>query len=473
MSVRISRKCLSDCLPKLSAVDALLSLLGCLLVASSAAAQTGIDWRDYTGAHYSERPWSGAIRDFQGPGAAGLSFPDDGYSRKRPSRSADVSRADALIFNIGGLGSGRNERQLAAFMDAIRAQGGPRWTAAVREHVLQFAAKYRDPGREIYWQFGNEINSGQYSRAFHLWAADGRRPSAHDRSTIAWYAEYFLAPGIEGILQARREAPGLRGKLNIVLGSLGVARNPQAVEFLNQLLGYRLQGDYAPGLKGKQVYELVDVISVHYLVGTPGDGWQSILDELHEKWYGQGAVRGIWSTEEIGIRRARAGYGAATAMQVLARYMDWWLEKGVAPQASKVFFWGSDVGSGLNQADTVLAELYGFTGKGRYATVRNGLDISASAPVEAHHFRNPASGQELIFVFPGDRRAATVTHIDVSLAGKAVTAGIELRVLDPAANGRQALRVPADHGRYRITPARPIELSEAGAILIMLSTSTP
>jgi hypothetical protein len=436
-----------------------------------ASAQPSSEWREYIGAHYSEREWARSIRDYQGPGAAGINYPEIETRVRQRSAMGSLGVAETLLFNIGGLGSGRNERQLAAYMDAIRAQGGERWKAKVRDHVIEFANSYRSKDIEIYWQFGNEINSGQFSRSFHQWARDDERPMGHDAKTISWYVEYFLAPGVEGIIEARERRPDLRNKLNIVLGSLGVARNPSAVEWLNRLLEYEVRGSYAPSLKGKKVFELVNVVSLHYLVGTPGDGWRSILDDLHNRWYRTGAIKAIWSTEEIGIRRARAGYGAATAMQVLARYMDWWASKGIGPNAGKVFFWGSDVGSGLNKADYVLGEIYNFIGNGRIVPIKDKVEIKGVGDIEHYRFLSPdASGKQLIMLFPKDRDLVRIDKLTITVRNNPKRINADMMILNPLANGRHKLRLEHVNGRYLLNPATPIELPVGSAVLIMLSS---
>ena len=99
-----------------------------------------------------------------------------------------------------------------------------------------------------------------------------------------------------------------------MLGSIVGARQPFVRdELLPSLLDYRIEGTYAPALAGRQVKELIDYLSVHYVLTpeavfgfddeaeqTQTDAWRLLLDDFHDRWVETGVVRGVWHTEEGG-----------------------------------------------------------------------------------------------------------------------------------------------------------------------------
>ena len=60
-----------------------------------------------------------------------------------------------------------------------------------------------------------------------------------------------------------------------------------------------------------KVYELIHIITIHYMMGnSSANVWEKLIN-TYSTWFGTGRIRGIWSTEEVGIRAATEGRGAS------------------------------------------------------------------------------------------------------------------------------------------------------------------
>lgn len=435
-------------IPVLSALLVFLlahPISGCAApVASERGADVRNPWTEYFGGHYRQRVWAGSIRDYKGPKSAGIAFPANGHQGQGVVYD-DLLGINRVITNIGGLDSGRNNAELAAFMNAIEQDAGKGWRSAVYHRTLAYARQLGGSGLELYWQFGNEINSKQFSRAFHLWAKDGGRIKDHDLSTIGWYVEYYLAPGLMAIKKAETEKAVVK-PINVVLGSVAAAYNPKAQRFLNALLEYEIKGDYAQGLRGRRVWEVIDSVSIHYLIGSPGSVWHEMLTDFHEKWISSGRVRTIWSTEEIGIQKAREGYGAGQAAKVWARSLHWWMDMGVPPEQGQVFLWGSERGGDSTSADSMLERLYDFLGDARLEKLDSRVLDDGRGELEYYRFASiEVPEKQVVVVFPRYRSGGVGRSIPLSSTGPCP--GLKVRYLQTGSDGNKSQIISARNNK--------------------------
>lgn len=394
-------------------------------------------WTQHLGSHYNTMDWADTVRD---PGGVGIFF---GASSDRQlttlhGLAAGVSPKQALI-NPGGLGSGREQAKVSLFMDRMLFDNGQSWKQQLRDKAAAIAAKAPDPGA-ISWQFGNEINSQRFSQTVHSWDNRGAPGRAHDATIIPFYVEYYLAPGIEALRAATRGHPQ---HFRVALGSIASYANPAAQQFLHELLSYRVQGLFAPSLAGQRVFELVDTVTVHYIASANGDVWRDALDRLHQQWFGKGRISALWSSEELGIRRAQTGAGAAFSLMIAARYLDWWAGKGMSPAQGKAFLWGTNVGGAGNSGEAGMDYLYRVAGRAALlpGTVR---PVLRGSNLEAYTFRVAGTAKMISFIFPHDQRAAATLE-QLSLPG----VNSSVRIVQTRLFSREGQQTPA------LTPGRP------------------
>jgi hypothetical protein len=449
----------------------ILAFVALGLTVASQAKAVEAPWSDYFGAHYEQRPWGGSVRDPGGPGRFGYRPPG---SHVPPAKWADSGSPDELrpylkegpvVLNVGGLGSGRDVVQTENFLNSVRDDGGALWKRELSGRVRKVASI---PGamQRTYWQFGNEINGPRFLRNVVSWGGTaGRNRAAALQEFIPLYVEYFLAPGVEAVRAASQDVYGDPGRIHVMLGSLANARDPQSVKWYGELLAYTIKGNYAPGLAGKKVYEIVDTLSVHYLVSAEDQGWSDMLDLLARDWVGKGAVKAIWSTEEIGVRRAQAGWGAATALSVTARYLTWWSAKGWDASRGHCFFWGWDMGAPGTRADDALSTLLRFTGQSPLRPLKG----ARAADFESHLFS--ASGNDkrvLIALNRGIGGASPLGEVSVPAAGW--TGQPKARVHLYTQKGERTLTasVSRRNGEYRVVFESPLSLAKGEALLILI-----
>jgi|GEM_PF-2101026 len=479
-------------------------------------------WTDYFGNQTTPADWAGLVRGV-GLRHTGMSLAETGDDSLRliPSRLDDLAAkvqqviADkTVIMPVGGLASGRRQSHVDDFLRRIERDRGEAWKQLVYQEAVKMARL--SGGRErVYWQIGNEINSRHYSLSLHTWAGDdqawqgdgqaaqprfknprreqmmreGRsaeglpdgvgkgRPGGRERRLggtpnddfiIPYYAEYFLAPTVEALDRASREVFGQPGRIHIVLGSLAGAGSPGAGPWLDKLLAYRLKGTYAPGLKGRTVSELVEIIAVHYLLSYPGDNWRRVLDIIQDKWVGQGRIKGIWSTEEIGRRRGIAGFGASTAARVMARFVDWTAQHGLAPEYGKVNFWGADLGSAGSQGEfamQLIVDHLPATPLSNWS--RSRIELAPDA-YEAYGFSTADNRRHMVTFFP-IRNDQPVSFKTLKLrfdAGKISQA--ELHLFQQGAHRVVALSVENKDDIVQLNTDQALELSSAMTAVVFL-----
>lgn len=317
----------------------------------------------YLGSLYQTFPWSGSVRDPYRdmvelhPPAAWTPLTDTDLA----SIAATLAERD-IIMQIGGMGSAKRDGDdpgtvnelFRDYMDSVIMDDGAEWRENVKSRAIEVANIVPDD-RNLYWQIGNEINSSSYSDNIQLYFNDS------SVATIPVYVEYFLAP----TLQALQEAAQASGKpVKAALGSVANFSSDSSRDFLNSLMNYQIEGNMAPALAGRQVAELVQLITLHYHMntGTPEDpeAWRTALEELTATWV-NGAVEGVWTTEEVGIIAAQEGAGAGTALRVMSRYLHWISDNRYTNTQSAFFFFGTTDGPQGQRIDDVMDQVRNLT----------------------------------------------------------------------------------------------------------------
>lgn len=489
-----------------------LCLCACALLSNAFAADSG-DWRDYFGNQSRAAPWAGLVRGI-GLGTTGLGRLE---SDRRPhgrqpadiaSLSTQVSGLAAthdVLLPVGGLDSARRQEIVDRYMKLIESDAGQSWKRIVHDQTVAVERAAKNPGR-VYWQVGNEINSRHYDLSFRTWKGEvvagvsepprrqmrerpaRRRPAApgaeagndgdddgngererrsggtpNDAAVIPLYVEYLLAPTVEALDGASRELYGAPGRIPIVLGSLANARSAAASQWLDQLLNYKVEGRFAPSLKGKHVYELVDTIAIHYVVSYPGNEWRQTLDRLHTRWVGKGRIHGVWSTEELGRRRALRGLGAATTLRVAFRYLDWALTNNIAPKYARVNFWGADLGDPGTTGDEGMKQLYDWLGKGTVTRLPTGQKDGA---LEHYGLATADNRRKAFVLFPAGESGSV--RVDRIVLPGAPATRQEAHLF--AAEGHRVLAAhtqASQNGSSQLTLDAPLTLQADQTLLVL------
>ena len=186
----------------------------------------------------------------------------------------------------------------------------------------------------LYWEIGNEINSSQRFSLRDLTNGqyvEGHPGHAHD------YVEYYLAPAVEALRAAAADLYGDPNKVTILIGSVSGIIKTENQQFLDLVLNHTIEGDHAPSLTGRKVYEVIDAASIHYSLGD-----RYTLQTIYNKWIGSGKVSTLWSTEELGTR----GHGDYTAALVSSRWLKFVLTNDwPSGHSGRAIFWGDDSAS--------------------------------------------------------------------------------------------------------------------------------
>ena len=378
-------------------------------------------WTAYVGSLYNPRSWAQSVRDVGGVGAVGFDYADPVGSLATFTDTLAKNIAPQIlkydqVLSVGGVGSGRDQATVSKFMSSVKSDSANTYRDAIYQRA-KAVAMLNGGADKAYWQFGNEINSQKFSETLHGWAADSIVPTASDTTTIPWLVEYFLAPGAEGVRQASQELFADPTRIHIMLGSIAAASNLNSQAFLNALLDYRIVGTYSPTLAGKYVYEVVDTISIHYAVGTAGSKWRDFLDGLHQNRIGKGSVRGVVSTEEVGKAAANLDYGMSTAVQVLTRYMDWWLTHNISPSHGRVFFYGSSLGAVGTSIDELMPTLHEFLGDVPLTRPVIGETVTGATNIEHYQFESVPERRRILSIFSADGLATTLNTLTLDASG--------------------------------------------------------
>lgn len=268
-------------------------------------------------------------------------------------RQAMEKRTDIIQLVLGNIKPSRREWEVFNPNDGLYFKDAV-YNTVVHANSGEFAEK----PITIYWQLGNEVNA--YTR-FHMkeieeaesldWMMKKIIPN-NNPVNAADYVEYYLAPAVEAIRAASEDLYGDSREIKIVCASVSGMTKEDSQHFLDVLLNSVVRGERAPTLAGKQAWELVDSISIHYLACR-----HDILGPLFEKWVKSGRVDGIWITEELGAR----GAGPYAVAQATFRFLDFWSQhpKYWHPDNSRLTIWGDmrnhprSVGTGIEAEEII------------------------------------------------------------------------------------------------------------------------
>jgi hypothetical protein len=437
-----------------------------------------VPWTAYFSTQDSPVDWASAVRGI-GRGQTGL--PNAKVAPYIQALSTAPLLNKKILLPVGGLDAGRGQAQVKAFMNQVTRDRAKTWKKIVYDQTIALT-KIPAGSSRIAWQIGNEINSKKMAENIHDWAKDVKEnQSPNDEFIIPYYVEYYLAPTVEAIRKASQDSLGSDNRIPIVLGSIANAQNPNSRLWLNKLLEYRVKGTYAKSLANQSVAQLVNIIAVHYLVSSVDENWQPALDDLWKRWVGKGRVVGLWSTEELGKKKAMNGEGASTTLKVAARYLHWWGTRGIKPEAGRVSFWGwrLDSNPGTSGNDGMQA-LYKFLGNSPVQEIDKGLEAVSNGQMETYLFQAVNQAQKRIaVVWPHvdpDRKQFQEQPSEVTrpktflmpVQGWQGTIKATLQVFSPQGILTVPTTVTSTANTYTISPSQNIELPRQATALIFL-----
>lgn len=316
----------------------------------------------------------------------------------------------------------RDSASMSEFLNLIQDGGVATWQEAVRAEVETLSLV--DPSaKRVFYQLGNEITAKSISTNLRSWTASrgiaiSGVARSYDTEMIPYYVEYFLAPTVDKVMQASSQYFGDPKAAIIALGSIGNALTTDARAWLDVLLDYQVQGTYAPALQGLRVYDLVDLITVHYV------GPNSGLDEIWDKWKNKGRIRGLWTSEEIGSKAVDSGHGAGRALLTTAEQLNWFYKRTLTPEQSRVAFydWNRDAAVAGTSVNEAMQVLYGFVPNDPLEVFSDGVTIAGN-PGTLYGYRLNSvtdNNKRLIIVTPDFTEPAlnaSVTSVQIDKAG--------------------------------------------------------
>ena len=400
---------------------------------------TLLPWTQYTGSHYNSVPaWGGWVREYV-RNRTGVSLLDANNqpdslgldSLKNIMLGLDTNY-DALQL-VGGMGSARDQERLNDYMELIDADSASTYKKIVRMQAA-LLTQIPDGEQRVYWQIGNEISSPAYSRTLRIWSGQDSAQVGNgqwlDPFVIPLYAERYLAPSVEGIEAASQEVFGEQGHIRIALGSLTNAANPNAKIWLDSLLNYTITGTFAPSLAGKKVYELIDIVTVHYAMGVAtSDEWRPMMSDFWSGWVGMGRIKGIWSTEEVGINAANGGNGASAGCLTTARYLDWAISNNLDARQARTNYFAWNTGPAGTRVNDVNTTLFDFLGQTRLSQVDSSAFSTDFTNLETFAFLTESKEKAVVMTFvksetPTSTGLVSQIEVDNSVWGNVVSASV-------------------------------------------------
>ena len=307
--------------------------------------------KNYLGGLYQTFDWASAVRD---PMRDEMEIYSAGtyveMTQEELTSLNELSSDFDIIAQIGGMGSAKLapeatevNPQYATYMDSIIADSGAQWRNDVYNRATEVATALAGDA-VFYWQIGNEINANSYQRNAYLYFDGNTEELSNEAFGLKIYAEYFLAPTIQALQSA---ASDTSSPINIALGSIASFSAPSSQSFLDALLKYEFEGTFAPDLEGKQVHEVINLITIHYLAQSytaeNPENWLEVLDALHTDWV-RDNIHGVWVTEEVGINVAESGLGASAAVTTSARYLQFISQNHISEGSFRWFYYGTNDG---------------------------------------------------------------------------------------------------------------------------------
>jgi len=324
-------------------------------------------WADYFGTHYASTPdeagktWN-TVRSYGGTHVGIQNENPAAPPRKGPFTGREVHFA---IEDFHGPRGGKSAAQLIPELIQHQFTGIYIMTSIVRPSlepfdkdraywaVRQIHEKFPEAHRHVVWQMGNEVVSGHFDPK-GIWnrregAATGKRqgqgqqPGQREDNffgyDLKWKEDYYvndyLAPAIEAAERASKDVYGDPRRIQIALGSMNPYNRPN-LEFLKNVMGRAFDGRQAPALKGEPVWKHIDLLTVHYMTGSPGT--IATLQQYHDDYLKTGKVNGIWITEDHG----HAGKGPVTILDRGLRFLAWAARNNLSGAQTRLCWWGEN-----------------------------------------------------------------------------------------------------------------------------------
>jgi hypothetical protein len=375
---------------------------------TNAQTLTQNNWTSYCGWHYANTPsWGGWVRDFfqHSTGfdlidTVGATLVVDTVMLNNLFNSLSTINPSVDILQLdGGLLQAKDTIKAKIFVDMIDADSGAFWKSLVYEQCNKLAQLTNSQNR-LYYQLGNEITSAAVSKSLrYVQNLPYSSGFDYDQFNIPFFVEKYMAPTLEAIDSSSLLNFGSKGKINICLGSITNAGNSAALPFTNALLNYTIKGINAPSLAGKKVYELINIITIHYMMGNSSmNVWQNNLNG-YANWIGIGRIKGVWSTEEVGIAKANLGAGAAYSARATFRYLKRAIDSSYASTVVRTNYWAWENGPANTQVDDFNSELYNFLGDVKLSYVDSThTNFTSTTDLEWHGFLDSTSNKGVLAV---------------------------------------------------------------------------
>src|SRR5690606_16197610 len=437
------------------------------------SASTSIRVADHLGSLYSPFVWSGPVRD---PYRDSIEITDPALYQpltadEKSALTTTLQQRD-IIMQIGGMGSAKLweggaqvHPNFKTYMDALVADSGAAWRYAAAARAREVIEATPD-GSRVYWQIGNEINASSYLQNINLYFGASY---ASTFDIIPVYVEYFLAPTLQAFQQAASDS----GKpVRVALGSIAGFANINSQQFLNNLLNYEITGTYAPNLAGRKVYELVDIVTIHYLMNASTaenpEIWRDALVSVRDQWLGVGNISGVWSTEDVGIRAAEDGMGAGSALRILSRYLGWVSENQFDRYTARWFFFGTTAGPVGQAINDSLTQWQQLTGDVPLEFVAK--QHSSDGTRETYLFKVSGRSQWLMTITAVGNNTVSVTDADLDIAVANVgTASVQAWRYGMSGTQTLAPALLAVSSGGRVHFNAPVSLDEPDAVLVWVS----
>ncbi len=339
-------------------------------------------WAGYFGTHYASSPEGGGtawstVRSYGGTHVGIHEENPSAPPRKGPFGGREVR---FTLDDFHAARGGKTARQLIPELISNRLTAVYLMSNVVRPTlepfdkdraywaVRQIHEAFPAADRAIVWQMGNEIVSGHFDPK-GVWnrsgdtgqAAQGRGPAQREDNffgyDLAWKEDYYvndyLAPAIEATERASKDVYGDPRRIRIALGSMNPYNRPNLV-FLSNVMARTFDGRQAPTLKGEPVWKHIDLLTVHYMAGSPGT--VATLQRYHDDYLMTGRVRGIWITEDHG----HAGKGPVTIVDRGLRFLAWAARNRLSADQARLCWWGEGAPEPGGRGREATALLGGF-----------------------------------------------------------------------------------------------------------------
>ncbi len=385
----------------------IILLAGPPQVSKAAATPGGANWTAYISAQDEPVPWANTVRGI-GRNAFTLDVvtteKDKSEALDHLKTSVSVNNAaGSMIVPIGGIPNAARPEEFTAYKAWLARDAGASWSKFVKLQVKAIASA--QPGKVIYLQVGNEVNSVKFIASLGDRGLLNALGLANDTSAIPAYVEQVLAPTVAGVRAALADDPALKGRIFVLSGTIANAFKPESREWLKQLLGYRIEGKFAPSLKGMHAGDVVDYVGIHYLISRDDQAWREDLGSLAGA-IAHYRIKGLFLTEELGRKFPEDGLGEAVAYKVLVRYLSWVYANNYSPDYTRMNFWGWKMGPQGSTANDAMNNVFHHLGSSKLTP----LKLNAQQG-EIYGFKSVGSNSSLVVsVF------AQATRIDEQLA---------------------------------------------------------